>query len=270
MRKQFFSGVLSAVILCGMVSGLLADVNGSSAAPKRKPVAKGAGASKKSPKQPLKLVLTVDSSAAPESAEWLNGAAKLMREWYPKICAILKTEHFAPSQNVTLKFSTTLKAPGVTVGKRTVIISSRWIQKHKNDYGMVIHELTHVVQSYRGVKKEHRWLTEGIADYIRCYIYEKRGPIRVALRPQGYKGGYKPAAAFLGWIVKKHDKDFVTEVNSQLRLKRHADGIFKKRTGKDVDELWNEFMKEERARLQKNASPKKPRRKRKSGMKKKD
>ena len=101
-----------------------------------------------------------------------------------------------PDTPVTLVFK---KEKGIahTSGAK-ITISTEWIGKHPDDFGMVIHELCHVVQSYpKGVG----WITEGIADYIRYFKYEPRPtPPKVGAKAS-YKDGYKTSATFLAWTL---------------------------------------------------------------------
>jgi hypothetical protein len=74
---------------------------------------------------------------------------------------------------------------------KTITIAADWVKKHPDDYGMVVHELTHVVQSYKRPGRGTGWLVEGIADYIRFFQYEpgKIGPINA--RRARYDGSYR-------------------------------------------------------------------------------
>ena len=51
-------------------------------------------------------------------------------------------------------------AVGGTAGAR-IGVSSGWVKKRPGDFGLVIHELVHVIQDYRGGGVG--WVTEGIA-----------------------------------------------------------------------------------------------------------
>jgi hypothetical protein len=104
---------------------------------------------------------------------------------------------------------------------------------------MVIHELSHVVQSYpRGVG----WITEGIADYVRYFKYEpKPAPPKVGAKAS-YKDGYKTSATFLSWLEKSKDKDIISKLNLALRTSSYKEDLFKEWTGSDLDTLWKEFI----------------------------
>jgi len=52
-----------------------------------------------------------------------------------------------PGNSATRAQNETSKPPAVTSGA-TIQISVDWITKHPDDFGLVIHELTHVIQNY--------------------------------------------------------------------------------------------------------------------------
>ena len=85
-------------------------------------------------------------------------------------------------------------------------------KKEPNDFGMVIHELTHIVQDYKGGGEG--WLTEAIADYIRDRHFEKQGRAP-AFDPEksSYRQGYGIAAAFLIWLEETKHPGLVRKLN---------------------------------------------------------
>jgi len=184
-----------------------------------------------------KVSITVDYSDAPDVKEWAEKARDLCEKWYPVIGEALASKEFAPPREVTLVFKDEKKGIAYTTGARITIVAD-WIRKHPDDFGMVIHELVHVVQSYKGGVG---WITEGIADYIRNYKYEPKPPGKVSAKAT-YKDGYKTAAVFLAWIEKAKDKDFIRKMNEALRTGKYKDELFKDWAGADVDALWKEFL----------------------------
>src|SRR5687768_3453332 len=88
----------------------------------------------------------VDTSKAPECEAFAAKSKVLVEEWYPKINELLfGKERPLPATEITLSFE---PMKGVAHAVANVIhISAEWVtKKAPNDYGMVIHELTHVVQ----------------------------------------------------------------------------------------------------------------------------
>lgn len=190
--------------------------------------------------QPFKV--EIDFTAAPECEAFAIKAKAICEEWYPKINELLfSKDHPLPTAVVHLKFE---PMKGVAHATNDGIhISAGWVtKKAPNDYGMVVHELTHVVQDYKG--KGDGWLTEGIADYVRHQYFEKDGEkLAAKINPDksSYKQAYTTAAAFLIWLEAKKDKDLVHKLSLASNDGSYHVGLFKQYCGSDVDALWKEF-----------------------------
>jgi hypothetical protein len=192
------------------------------------------------------VTVSVDASEAPDVAAWGKHAGELCAEWYPKISALLASDGFTPPKTVKLRFRNMSGVAGT--GGNEIDVSADYVRRHTNDWGMVIHELTHVVQSYPPVAPEFGWLTEGIADYIRLAHFEPDArPPRINPDRAKYTDSYKTTAAFLRWIEKTHDPEIVKKLNQSLREQKFKLELFKDYTGKTVDELWQEFTDSLRA-----------------------
>lgn len=182
----------------------------------------------------------VDTNDAPDLKDWGGKAGTLCVEWFPKIAALLPSEGFTAPKEVTLFFDAKMAGVANASGNKITIAAS-WVRAHPDDLGMVVHELTHVVQSYP--PGSPGWLVEGIADYIRLVHFEPQAP-----RPQidatraSYKDAYKTTAMFLEWVEKNHAQDFVRKMNAELRHGRYDDALWSKWTGKSIDELWKQFV----------------------------
>jgi hypothetical protein len=195
-------------------------------------------ASKDEPR-PQVVKVTVDTKEVPEVAAWAQKAKQLVEKWHPRITELLKSDGFTPPSGVKMVFKKDMKGIAYTSGS-TIVIAAAWIKKQPNDYGMVVHELTHVIQRYRG--NNPSWLVEGIADYIRFYHYEPKTKLTVNRRRASYRDGYRTTAMFLAWIEKTKDKDFVRKLNVALRQGKYKDELFKTYTSKSLDELWDTFI----------------------------
>jgi Peptidase of plants and bacteria len=188
----------------------------------------------------------VDTSEVPDLKDWGDKAKALVEKWHPIIADLLKTDGFTPPFQVKIVFKKEMKGVAFTSGN-TITIAADWIKKQPDDYGMVVHELTHVVQSYPRTKREDGWLVEGIADYVRFYKYEPNTKLGPVINPDAtYRLGYRAAARFLAWIEKTHDKEIVSKLNQALRKSEYKDKLFKDVTGMSLDDLWAEFLKSEK------------------------
>jgi hypothetical protein len=186
--------------------------------------------------------ISVDVSDLPAAKPWMDRAAMLVHDWYPTVTSLLATEHWRGPRTIKLVVKKTLEVPAYTAGD-VMTINGEWITKHPDDFGMVIHELTHVVQSYPESDKTPGWLVEGIADYIRWYRYEPDAPRpRVDKVKSKYTDSYRVTAAFLAWVGQHYDMRLVPALDRAMRAKLDPVPEFKRLTGKDVDALWTEFV----------------------------
>ncbi|MGL4554159.1 MAG: basic secretory protein-like protein [Gemmataceae bacterium] len=183
--------------------------------------------------------VTVDTSEVPEVAAWGRDAKRLVEKWHPVIGRLLASDGFTPPGDVRIVFKKDMKGVAFASG-RTITIAAKWVKDHPDDYGMVVHELTHVVQSYR--RGGPGWLVEGIADYVRFAHYEPGTRVVVNRKRASYRDGYRTAGKFLAWAEATHDEELVRTLNAALRAGRYEDGLFKARTGKTLDELWAAFL----------------------------
>lgn len=185
--------------------------------------------------------ITVDSSEAPDLAVWGQKAGEVCAKWYPIMCELLDSPGFKPYSKVSLAFKKDLHSPAAT-GRDSIDISANYVREHTNDIGMIVHELTHVVQAYPNPNPG--WVTEGIADYVRISRFEPNAR-RPRVRPNRdtYHDAYKTTAMFFEWVEKKYDKTLVTKLNRAMREGKFKIELFKEYTGKTVDELWSEYIK---------------------------
>ena len=190
------------------------------------------------------VAVEIDTSQAPETAGWAKKAKQVIQEWYPKVAKLLESDKFTPPTKIRLimKPDMGMRVPGVTSGN-VISISSQYILKHPHDLGLVVHEMTHVIQSYPHSPINRGWLTEGICDYIRFFHYEPGKSIGEFHPDKAhYTDSYRTAARFLAWIEKTHDKTIIKTLNRVCRHGQYNPEIFKHETSKSVDELWDQFI----------------------------
>ncbi|WP_422927635.1 SCO family protein [Singulisphaera sp. PoT] len=191
------------------------------------------------PKPEPKVAIEIDTTEVPDLKAWGEEAKTLGEEWYPKIVKDLKTDGYTAPSKIKIVFKNMEGVAG-TSGDM-IEVSAKWVREHPDDFGMVIHELTHVAQSYP--KYRPSWVVEGIADYVRYYRYEPKSPRR-DFDPQrsSYRNGYQPAAAFLVWLDETKHKGIIAELNQALRDGTCTEKTIEDLAGKPVNQLWKEFL----------------------------
>jgi hypothetical protein len=188
----------------------------------------------------------VDAEAAPRVQPWLERARQRCVRWYPQVVSLLDTAGFAPPRRLSLRAEPTLGGrrgrvgtPAVTSGT-VITVGADWVDLHPDDFGLVLHELVHVVQSYPN--GDPWWVTEGIADWVRYQRFETADPrARPDFRGRSYRDGYAVTAAFLAWIEATYDVAIVAALNTAMRNSAWSLDLFAATVGTDVDELWARF-----------------------------
>ena len=122
-----------------------------------------------------------------------------------------------------------------------------WFANHPEDIDVVTHEVMHIVQSYPN-EAGPGWLTEGIADYVRNKLGVNNAGANWLLpdfsAKQNYTNAYRVTAKFLGWVESKYDKKLVKQLDKAMRSGTYSPDLWKKYTGKSVDELWETYATE--------------------------
>lgn len=185
--------------------------------------------------------VTVETSAAPDLAEWGKNAAALMEQWYPVVWNLLGTEGAKPQTTIKVTFQLKQDAPAYATGGG-IFVSVPWVRAHPDDFGMMIHEMTHLVQAYPGSRTTPGWLVEGIADYIRWWRYEPEAPRPKITEKNKYTDSYRVTAFFLAYLTHKYDHGLVQKLDKAMKTRSYSDSLFQTSTGKTLDELWAEFV----------------------------
>lgn len=196
----------------------------------------------------------IDATEAPDLADWSEKSLKpVIIEWYPKIVALLSDEGFEAPKRITLRFRNDMGGTPASAAGPNVNLNARWMQSQIRGEarGAVVHELVHVVQRYPGRRGRSPdgtapgWVVEGIADYVRWFLYEpqSRGAEITArnLDAARYDASYRVSANFLDWLVRTYDKQIVSKLNSAARAGRYDEELWKQWTGKTVQELGDEW-----------------------------
>jgi hypothetical protein len=213
--------------------------------------------------------ISIDTSGAPDLQEWAETKlAPVLAQWYPKLTAMLASENYSAPTNFTVVIR-----PGSGVaatGRGRVTANSTWLKRELNReaVGALLHEEVHVVQRYGGGRRNNSdykpapgWLTEGIPDYIRWFLYEPQSHgadvayFRTRRNPNlnlNYDGLYRVSANFLNYVIENYgkDKDLITKVNAACRQGKYTDDLWKELTGKslpDLNDEWKAVMQKELA-----------------------
>lgn len=221
MRTQVLGCALIASVLLGVITHADDNLKATSASVK----------------------VIVDTSEVPELAAWADKAKAIVEKWHPIISDLLKSDGFTPPGEVKLVFKKDMKGVAGT-SKATISIAAEWVRAHPDDFGMVVHELTHVIQAYP--RYDPVWLVEGIADYVRYFHFEPKAKLSgIDPAKTSYRDGYGTGAIFLAWIERTHDKAIVRKLNASLRRSEYKYDFFRQHTSKSLDRLWADFLEDE-------------------------
>lgn len=194
------------------------------------------------PAQPAPRLI-VDTSAYPSAAAWAEDAKIVFSQWWPIATTLLATEGFKGPKEVRLVFRPKQDAPAWANGNE-ISVSGDWITAHPDDFGMIVHELTHLVQKYPGNKADVGWLVEGIADYVRWWRYEPEATHRrIDPAKAKYSDGYGTTASLLAWASRKYHMGLVPALDRVLKKGEDPAPTFQALTGKTYQQAWDEFVK---------------------------
>ncbi len=207
--------------------------------------------------------IRLDASGTPDLTEWVHkNVGPMAKEWYPKLAALLASDGFEPPQKVSIVFDERMRGVAATGGTR-VRCAAGWFRQNLEGeaLGAVFHELVHVVQQYgraakpeEGAKRPPGWLVEGIADYVRWYVFEPQSNgceiTRRNLPRARYDGNYRITANFLNWAGETYDKKLVPRLNAAIRQGKYRDSLWQDYTGHALQDLgaeWREGLEKKLA-----------------------
>jgi hypothetical protein len=206
---------------------------------------------------------TIDASSAPDLMEWAETElVPVVQQWYPKIVAMLPSDGFVAAPHVTLFFRNDMGGTPASASGSRVNMNSDWFrrERQREARGCVVHELVHVVQAYGRASRTNPaatrtpvWLVEGIADYIRWFLYEPESKgaeiTERNLASARYDASYRISANFLNWLVNHHDQNILRKLNAVARQGMYAEELWKEWTGATLQELGDDWKKQHEARL---------------------
>jgi len=198
--------------------------------------------------------ITIETTGAPDLTEWAQKElAPVVQKWYPKIVKMLPSEGYEAPTRVSITFSAGMRGVAATGGTR-VRCAASWFRRELQGEakGAVVHELVHVVQNYGIARRTNPnpsrtpgWLVEGIADYIRWFLYEPEthgAEITSSnISRARYDGNYRISGNFLNWVTETYDRDIVRKLNAAAREGKYDEDLWTKLTGHTVQELGDEW-----------------------------
>jgi hypothetical protein len=205
----------------------------------------------------------VDATIAPDLAPWVEKELMpVVLEWYPKMVAMLPSDGYTAPENVVLEFRDDMGGTPAYAAGSKLSMSAPWFRSQLKGEarGSVIHELVHIIQNYWRARATNPnpsptpgWITEGIPDYVRWFIYEPQSKgaeiTRGNIARSKYDDSYRTSASFLNWVVETHDKEFIRKLNAAAREGKYSEQIWKDSTGKSVEELGQDWKAANAKRL---------------------
>jgi hypothetical protein len=195
--------------------------------------------------------ISVDASLAPDLRDWVEKELlPVVCDWYPKLVAMLPSEGYTAPANVVIEFRDDMGGTPAYAAGSKVSLNAPWFrtQLKGEAKGCVIHELVHVVQNYGRARATNPrpaqtpgWVTEGMADYIRWFLFEPQSKgaeiTRGNFSRSNYDSSYRVSANFLNWVVATHDKDFIRKLNAAAREGNYSEKVWTDSTGKTAEQL---------------------------------
>lgn len=196
---------------------------------------------------PFSVRMQQATSPEAQRLAWMNRGRVILGEWAPRIRILLGDNSPDAGLHLVLE-SGHMDRPACVVrekGKKPVMkVSADWITRNPAGKGLLVHELTHVIQDYPAPAQDASkpsWIVEGIADWIRFFNFEK--PVGIPTPTPGcHLNGYREAADFLNWANKRYP-GLIRSLHLRLKKGTYNDDCFQELTGKPLDILQLEHVK---------------------------
>jgi hypothetical protein len=185
----------------------------------------------------------VDTRAAPALAFMQDVIPEVIAKNFPKMWEKLGTDRTHMPATVRFTMRHNIDYPAYASGGG-VTFSAEWFTERPGDLGCIVHELSHIVQSYDKQPEGTGWISEGLADYVRyyCAVDTNGWGIQVPYRPgMKYTEGYGTAAGFFYFVEKTYDPKIAVKLGHSLKYGDYTPDLWKDATGKTLDELWEEY-----------------------------
>ena len=154
----------------------------------------------------------------------------MVYQWYPKLIAMLPSDGYTAPKSIKLTFKDDMGGtPAYAMGNDLSLSLPFFRSQLKGEAkGCVVHEMSHIVQGYGRASATNPhpsptpgWVVEGIADYIRWFLYEPQSKgaeiTKRNIANAKYNDSYRTTANFINWVVLTYDKDFLRKINAAAR-----------------------------------------------------
>ena len=198
---------------------------------------------------------SVDLTIAPDLVQWTEQQLMpVVYEWYPKMAAMMPSNAYAPPHAITMTFKDDMGGtPAYAMGNQLSLSLPFFRSQLQGEAkGCVIHEMAHIIQGYgrAAATNPHPsptpgWVVEGIADYVRWFLYEPQAKgaeiTKQNVARAKYNDSYRTTANFINWVVQTYDKDFLRKINAANREGNYSEKIWQESTKKTSAELGQEW-----------------------------
>jgi hypothetical protein len=165
--------------------------------------------------------------------------------WWPAISRALGDGVCASGKTIDIAFARLSPASvaAEAEGDR-IIVNAPYVLANLGNadmFRMIAHELAHVAQAYPGWARP-RWMTEGIADYVRYYILFPNDPGR-PFDPsrEDWREGYAPAAGLIDFAERGWPGS-LARVNAAMRSGADGEAVLAESTGLSMAALWARYL----------------------------
>jgi hypothetical protein len=169
----------------------------------------------------------------------------LIETYFKVYPTLVKTFNKKSTHDVLFVVDTAYKAVAEASGNR-ILFSAGYMKAHPTDIDVVTHETMHIVQGY-GYSAGPVWLTEGIADYVR-YAFGidnigSKWSLPAYKETQHYTNSYRITARFFAWLEQHVKPGLISSLDAELRAHTYTEQSWSKLTGKTLDQLWADYIK---------------------------
>jgi RNA polymerase sigma factor (sigma-70 family) len=188
--------------------------------------------------------VAIDVSEAPEMKEWARNAARTCERAYPVINEALACDGYKPRYSIAVKLRNDSRAIASANGGG-ITASVKYFKENPEDMGALVETMVYVVQRYQD-RSIPRWLVYGIADYVRFFKYEPGKLPPLDPDRHGYDGRPWETAAFMAYLTREYDSEFVPKLNQILRNGQYKEEVFRSLSGKSLQALGTEWLASQR------------------------